>query len=224
MTNEPKSGMSELLVLCLNLCSTPPPARAQVKVEDAGFDWKILGPDVQEEEYVAHTCDQDAYAYRCERFRRFPVIFSKALRSRLFAHASFSLDRFGSLSPPLLWCFSLGSSTRLFVTRGAADFLPGSISCSDTRCAPRVATRCRVAATFCPSPPMLDTLRTESRRKRYTSPSPIVIGIRTPILRSQVYISVLCAHATNALDKTQAIKHDGIFSLLGVMIRDTSRL
>ena len=36
----------------------------QVKVEDAGFDWKILGPDVQEEEYVAHTCDQDAYAYR----------------------------------------------------------------------------------------------------------------------------------------------------------------
>ena len=122
-------------------------------MEDAGFDWKILGPDVQEEEYVAHTCDQDAYAYRCERFRRFPVIFSKALRSRLFAHASFSLDRFGSLSPPLLWCFSLGSSTRLFVTRGAADFLPGSISCSDTRCAPRVATRCRVAVTCCPSPP-----------------------------------------------------------------------
>lgn len=35
-----------------------------MKVEDAGFDWKILGPDVQEEEYVAHTCDQDAYAYR----------------------------------------------------------------------------------------------------------------------------------------------------------------
>lgn len=36
-----------------------------MKVEDAGFDWKILGPDVHEEEYVAHTCDQDAYAYRC---------------------------------------------------------------------------------------------------------------------------------------------------------------
>ena len=33
-------------------------------MEDAGFDWKILGPDVQQEEYVAHTCDQDAYAYR----------------------------------------------------------------------------------------------------------------------------------------------------------------
>lgn len=33
-------------------------------MEDAGFDWKILGPDVQEEDYVAHTCDQDAYAYR----------------------------------------------------------------------------------------------------------------------------------------------------------------
>lgn len=35
-----------------------------MKVEDAGFDWKILGPDVLEEEYVAHTCDQDAYSYR----------------------------------------------------------------------------------------------------------------------------------------------------------------
>lgn len=36
-------------------------------MEDAGFDWKILGPDVQEEEYVAHTCDQDAYAYRYKK-------------------------------------------------------------------------------------------------------------------------------------------------------------
>lgn len=36
----------------------------QVKIEDAGFDWKILGPDVQENDYVAFTCDQDAYSYR----------------------------------------------------------------------------------------------------------------------------------------------------------------
>ena len=34
----------------------------QVFLEDAGFDWKILGPDVQNVDYVAWQCDQDAYA------------------------------------------------------------------------------------------------------------------------------------------------------------------
>lgn len=34
----------------------------QVFLEDAGFDWKILGPDVSNEAYVAWQCDQDAYA------------------------------------------------------------------------------------------------------------------------------------------------------------------
>lgn len=36
--------------------------RGRCKLEDAGFDWKILGPDVENEEYVAWVCDQDAYA------------------------------------------------------------------------------------------------------------------------------------------------------------------
>ncbi|KAL0355602.1 UNVERIFIED_CONTAM: putative aldehyde dehydrogenase [Sesamum radiatum] len=36
--------------------------KGRIKLEDAGFDWKILGPDVQEEDYVAWVCDQDAYA------------------------------------------------------------------------------------------------------------------------------------------------------------------
>lgn len=36
--------------------------RGKVYLEDAGFDWKILGPDVQDVEYVAWQCDQDAYA------------------------------------------------------------------------------------------------------------------------------------------------------------------
>ena len=31
-------------------------------MEDAGFDWKILGPDVTDFDYVAWQCDQDAYA------------------------------------------------------------------------------------------------------------------------------------------------------------------
>ena len=34
----------------------------KVYLEDAGFDWKILGPDVQDVDYVAWQCDQDAYA------------------------------------------------------------------------------------------------------------------------------------------------------------------
>ncbi|KAK0603102.1 hypothetical protein LWI29_001459 [Acer saccharum] len=36
--------------------------KGRIKLEDAGFDWKVLGPDVQEEDYVARVCDQDAHA------------------------------------------------------------------------------------------------------------------------------------------------------------------
>jgi 1-pyrroline-5-carboxylate dehydrogenase len=34
----------------------------KVRLEDAGFDWKILGPDVDNVDYIAWQCDQDAYA------------------------------------------------------------------------------------------------------------------------------------------------------------------
>lgn len=34
----------------------------QVFLEDAGFDWKILGPDVSNLDHVVWVCDQDAYA------------------------------------------------------------------------------------------------------------------------------------------------------------------
>mmetsp|Transcript_19913 Transcript_19913/g.48888 ORF Transcript_19913/g.48888 Transcript_19913/m.48888 type:complete len:407 (+) Transcript_19913:538-1758(+) len=34
----------------------------KVKIEDAGFDWKVIGPDVAHVDYVAWQCDQDAYA------------------------------------------------------------------------------------------------------------------------------------------------------------------
>ena len=30
----------------------------KVKVEDAGFDWKILGPDPHDIDFVAYVCDQ----------------------------------------------------------------------------------------------------------------------------------------------------------------------
>ena len=35
----------------------------KVKVEDAGYDWKLMGPDVSDLEYVAYMCDHDAYAF-----------------------------------------------------------------------------------------------------------------------------------------------------------------
>ena len=37
--------------------------KLQIYLEDAGFDWKILGPDVSSLKYVAWVCDQDAYAF-----------------------------------------------------------------------------------------------------------------------------------------------------------------
>merc|ERR1719238_1508104 len=47
------SGVAEQLAHELN---------GKIRVEDAGFDWKILGPDVQDFDYVSWQCDQDAYA------------------------------------------------------------------------------------------------------------------------------------------------------------------
>lgn len=55
--------------------------KGKLFVEDAGFDWKILGPDFAEEklEYVAWQCDQDAYAASGQKC---------SAQSILFAHKS----------------------------------------------------------------------------------------------------------------------------------------
>ncbi len=34
----------------------------KIRCEDSGFNWKLLGPDVSDLEYIASQCDQDAYA------------------------------------------------------------------------------------------------------------------------------------------------------------------
>ena len=47
----------------------------QVFLEDAGFDWKILGPDVSNEAYVAWQCDQDAYACSGQKCSAQSVLF-----------------------------------------------------------------------------------------------------------------------------------------------------
>jgi 1-pyrroline-5-carboxylate dehydrogenase len=65
----------------------------RIKIEDAGFDWKVLGPDVQEMDYVAWTCDQDAYAYSGQKC---------SAQSILFMHENWSkaglIDKLASLA------------------------------------------------------------------------------------------------------------------------------
>lgn len=51
--------------------------RGKVFLEDAGFDWKILGPDVADLEYVAWQADSDAYACSGQKC---------SAQSLLFAH------------------------------------------------------------------------------------------------------------------------------------------
>uniref|UniRef100_A0A7S3LJU0 Aldehyde dehydrogenase domain-containing protein n=1 Tax=Aplanochytrium stocchinoi TaxID=215587 RepID=A0A7S3LJU0_9STRA len=50
----------------------------KVKIEDAGFDWKILGPDAanQNLDYVAWVCDQDAYAMSGQKCSAQSIMFT----------------------------------------------------------------------------------------------------------------------------------------------------
>ncbi|KAJ8753288.1 hypothetical protein K2173_019687 [Erythroxylum novogranatense] len=49
--------------------------KGRVKLEDAGFDWKVLGPDVNEVDYVAWVCDQDAYACSGQKCSAQSILF-----------------------------------------------------------------------------------------------------------------------------------------------------
>jgi 1-pyrroline-5-carboxylate dehydrogenase len=53
----------------------------KIRLEDAGFDWKILGPDVASVDYVSHVCDTDAYACSGQKC---------SAQSILFAHENWS--------------------------------------------------------------------------------------------------------------------------------------
>lgn len=61
------SGVAESLALA---------TRGKIRVEDAGFDWKILGPDVHCFEYVAWQCDQDAYACSGQKCSAQSIMFA----------------------------------------------------------------------------------------------------------------------------------------------------
>lgn len=44
-------------------------------LEDAGFDWKVLGPDVSDVDYVAWQSDQDAYACSGQKCSAQSILF-----------------------------------------------------------------------------------------------------------------------------------------------------
>jgi 1-pyrroline-5-carboxylate dehydrogenase len=48
----------------------------RIKVEDAGFDWKILGPDVSDIDYVSYVSDQDAYALSGQKCSAQSIVFA----------------------------------------------------------------------------------------------------------------------------------------------------
>ena len=52
--------------------------RGKVRIEDAGFDWKIIGPDFKKEnlDYVAWQCDQDAYAASGQKCSATSILFT----------------------------------------------------------------------------------------------------------------------------------------------------
>jgi len=51
----------------------------KIKLEDGGFDWKILGPDAPKDQaqvdMVAYTCDQDAYAHSGQKCSAQSILF-----------------------------------------------------------------------------------------------------------------------------------------------------
>lgn len=53
----------------------------KIKLEDAGWDWKVLGPDVHDVDYVAWVSDQDAYAYSGQKC---------SAQSALFVHKNWT--------------------------------------------------------------------------------------------------------------------------------------
>ena len=82
----------------------------RVRLEDAGFDWKIIGPDYRPEwlEYVAWQCDEDAYNASGQKCSAQSILFvhrnwSDALLPRLGALASRrNLDDL-TIGPVLSW-------------------------------------------------------------------------------------------------------------------------
>jgi 1-pyrroline-5-carboxylate dehydrogenase len=85
----------------------------KIKVEDSGFDWKVLGPDVpkdsQEIEYIAHVSDQDAYAISGQKCSAQSILFAhknwvdKQFFDKIKALAERRNIKDNTISPVLTW-------------------------------------------------------------------------------------------------------------------------
>ncbi|HKX56521.1 MAG TPA: aldehyde dehydrogenase family protein, partial [Xanthomonadales bacterium] len=84
--------------------------RGKVRLEDAGFDWKIIGPDYQADwlDYVAWQCDQDAYNTSGQKCSAQSILFvhhnwAEALLPRLGELASRRKLADLTIGPLLSW-------------------------------------------------------------------------------------------------------------------------
>lgn len=100
----------------------------KVRLEDAGFDWKILGPDYRPEwlEYVAWQCDQDAYAASGQKCSAQSILFvhrnwSHALLPRLAALAEKRRLADLTIGPVLTW-----TTERMLAHVEAVCAIPGA--------------------------------------------------------------------------------------------------
>lgn len=81
----------------------------RIKVEDAGFDWKILGPDVSDIDYIASVSDQDAYALSGQKCSAQSLLFvhknwkDANFLNKIKALAEKRSYKDQSLSPVLTW-------------------------------------------------------------------------------------------------------------------------
>ena len=50
--------------------------KGKIRLEDAGFDWKILGPDVHDMDQVAFVSDQDAFGATGQKCTAQSIVFA----------------------------------------------------------------------------------------------------------------------------------------------------
>ncbi|KAG2499023.1 hypothetical protein HYH03_003208 [Edaphochlamys debaryana] len=105
----------------------------KVFLEDAGFDWKIMGPDVAHLDYVAWQCDQDAYACSGQKCSAQSMLFAHSnwvkagLLERMAALASTRKLADLTVGPVLSWSTEamLGHAQRLLKIPGAKILFGG---------------------------------------------------------------------------------------------------
>lgn len=76
-------------------------------LEDAGFDWKLLGPDVGEVDYVAWQCDQDAYACSGQKCSAQSIMFAHSNWVKAGLLDKLKVRGLSSLWPPMQHVFTV---------------------------------------------------------------------------------------------------------------------